>query len=377
MQNSQAQGGYSPQSSYPPSSYGQQPQQPYSYPPAQQPYQQQGQPYQQQGYPGYQQPQAAPQPAMAPARPKRSFMSFLPAILVIVGVVLAGVALGTGWWAESGSGTIEGYSESYSGSVNLFGCSSYTETVNGASSSSSSCSTTNNSAVTTVFDVTLGMVIGGLILGIIGVVFAFLGMFSRRPMGKTMSMLPFLVTLIAAVLMIAAPMYFMAALPGAECNGGSNCPSFFGSQTVSGISESYGGGIGWYLAIGAFVVFLIAAIFMLMAWRKAKASAPPADQMMMQQQAQPGMQPMMQQQPQQASWGAQPAAQPAQPAAAPYSQPAPAYAASPAPAAYQAPQPAYQQPAQQAGMTCPSCGRPASFIAQYNRYYCNSCQKYV
>ena len=30
-----------------------------------------------------------------------------------------------------------------------------------------------------------------------------------------------------------------------------------------------------------------------------------------------------------------------------------------------------------ATMTCPTCGKPATFIQQYNRYYCQAEQKYI
>jgi hypothetical protein len=77
-----------------------------------------------------------------------------------------------------------------------------------------------------------------------------------------------------------------------------------------------------------------------------------------------------------------------------YGQPAPGYGApapgdgSPAPG-YGAP-PAAASPAPAAGMTppaaapgapvapaCPRCHNPATWIPQYNRYYCYSCQQYV
>ena len=28
-------------------------------------------------------------------------------------------------------------------------------------------------------------------------------------------------------------------------------------------------------------------------------------------------------------------------------------------------------------MTCPTCGKPANYIQQYNRYYCQAEQKYI
>ncbi len=63
-------------------------------------------------------------------------------------------------------------------------------------------------------------------------------------------------------------------------------------------------------------------------------------------------------------YGVPPAA-PMQPQPAPGMQPAPV--AAPPPAAPAAPAP----------VICPKCGRPATFIPQYNRYYCYTDQQYV
>ena len=41
---------------------------------------------------------------------------------------------------------------------------------------------------------------------------------------------------------------------------------------------------------------------------------------------------------------------------------------------YQAP---YQAPPSPAAQICPTCGRPATYIQQYNRWYCYSCSKYL
>lgn len=59
----------------------------------------------------------------------------------------------------------------------------------------------------------------------------------------------------------------------------------------------------------------------------------------------------------------QPSAYPTPPGAQSYA-PAPVPQAAPAPAAAPAP-------------NCPRCSRPATFVPQYNRYYCYSCSQYV
>lgn len=45
---------------------------------------------------------------------------------------------------------------------------------------------------------------------------------------------------------------------------------------------------------------------------------------------------------------------------------------------YQPPyQPQYQAPPSPAATICPTCGRPATYISQYNRWYCYSCSRYL
>jgi hypothetical protein len=89
-------------------------------------------------------------------------------------------------------------------------------------------------------------------------------------------------------------------------------------------------------------------------------------------------------QPQQQGWG-QPSmgAQPAQaggwssPPAA--QQPAPAAWSAPAQPVAQpaAPTPVPMAPAAPSGTMCPRCNKPATWVAQYNRWYCYSCAQYV
>lgn len=52
-------------------------------------------------------------------------------------------------------------------------------------------------------------------------------------------------------------------------------------------------------------------------------------------------------------------------------QPGYGYSAPAAAAPASSPAPSGTAPA------CPKCGRPATFIAQYNRYYCYPCSQYV
>ena len=62
-----------------------------------------------------------------------------------------------------------------------------------------------------------------------------------------------------------------------------------------------------------------------------------------------------------------------QPAWTPPQAAAPAYGAPAAPAQPAAAAP----PATPTGATCPRCGKPATWVAQYSRWYCYSCQQYL
>jgi hypothetical protein len=352
MSAPQAPGDYGQQPAYPQQGYGQ-PQQ--NYPPPQA----QGYPPQTYQSPGYGAPYASPPPAAAPP-PRKSKGWLIPFVLIIVGVVLVGVSLGVGWYTIGLSGTEDGFSVSTSSSINLFQCVTTTASANGQSSTSSSCNTNSSSHTAQLYDATLGIVIGGVAVGALALVMVLLTTFMRRPWGKLMTMLPFILALVGGILCIAAPIALMAGQPGAmaaDANCGNNCQgpesSFFGSATISGVSETWGAGIGWYLAIAAGAVLIVGAIFIMLANKKKAASAPMAA-------------PAAYGQPQQGGYygGAPPAAAPySQPAPAPqYAQPAPApQYAQPAPApqyAQPAPAPAPYQPAQnpQQGYRCAACG---------------------
>jgi len=86
-----------------------------------------------------------------------------------------------------------------------------------------------------------------------------------------------------------------------------------------------------------------------------------------------------QQMPPQGYPGAAPMMAPAQPyGGQPY--PAQAYPAQPYPAqpmAPMAPAAVPAAPAAPAAVMCPKCGKPATFVPQYNRYYCYTDQQYI
>lgn len=117
------------------------------------------------------------------------------------------------------------------------------------------------------------ILIGGFVLGIVA---SAAGFFSRRNPRLTHPAIEMAV--FALVLAVAAPTLFAVALPGAVAkdvptserpSATSTGPwsSFFGSSATSlpgGVTQTltWGPSIGWYLAIGAFILLLIGAILL-------------------------------------------------------------------------------------------------------------------
>jgi len=106
----------------------------------------------------------------------------------------------------------------------------------------------------------------GLLMVIFALVFLILGIFwPKIGLGAVVF------GIVGSVLVLVAPIYLFAGLPGAwnsaNSSGGStsgNISGFFGSTSIdySGqtVQMSYGGGVGWFLAFIAFALFLAAWI---------------------------------------------------------------------------------------------------------------------
>jgi len=347
------------QPTYQPQGYGQ-PQQNYATPPAQ------GYPqtYQSPGYgPPYAQPApyVNPPPAAPPQPPKKNGW-IAPFIVLVVGVVLLGTTIGFGWYSISESYATRG--DSYNGSLNtnLFYCTTTSFTMNNStgsySTSATTCGSGNSTHTVDLYDTALGLVIAGLAVSVLAAVTTF----TRRKSDSKPLMLPFILAIVAGLLALAAPLALLIGLPGAvaaDTNCGSNCQgpasSFSGSDTVSGISMTYGPGIGWYLAVVASVVLIVGAIVLMLYVRKLKASSQPRA---MGNPAGYEGQPLAPYYPDQGgNYGG--AAPPVAPYPQPYAQPYPQPYPQPAPAPYsvQAPVTPYPVPqVQPQGYRCTACG---------------------
>ncbi|MHB1434700.1 MAG: hypothetical protein ACYCPN_01965 [Thermoplasmata archaeon] len=125
------------------------------------------------------------------------------------------------------------------------------------------------------------VVIGAIVVGALGAIMAFAG--RHRP-GRGRAAIALLV--VACLITIAAPITQMAVQPGAlhsdlkssgMTNGAGPWNSFFGSnKTTHGpetVTTTWGPSTGWYLAFGAFVLFLVGAI---LSTRREKGPSPVA-----------------------------------------------------------------------------------------------------
>jgi hypothetical protein len=131
-----------------------------------------------------------------------------------------------------------------------------------------------------------------------------------------------------------------------------------------------------WMILGFIFGFLLTGIFILLAYIKFDALI--AWQRQQQMGGQPPAQGSWGQPPAQPTWGAPPAQ--AQPAWSPPAQSPPqqTWNAQPPATPMAAPVPVpVAAPPQPAAGTCTRCGKPATWVAQYNRWYCYSCQQYV
>jgi len=240
-------------------------------------------------------------------------------VMVIVALIFVAIPLGMNWWGVSLSGG--GYSGSADASLSQF-CISGT-----FGTGCESLSTSPDKAIPDTAGLTSTIMLVGLLLVILALVFFILAIFLPK-----IGIGAFVCGLIGGLMPLVAFLYYFAAWPGAMKNTASSMlgidnPGFFGSSSpVSGVTVSWGGSIGWYMAIVAFILALVASILVLMAVR---AIAPMGNIRL----------------------GIAPA-----PAYAPYpQQPAPGYP----PAQY--PQQGYGQPGYQAPAQYPQYGAPAGY----------------
>ncbi|MGA8543472.1 MAG: hypothetical protein WB947_08065 [Thermoplasmata archaeon] len=272
-------------------------------------------------------PPAARSPMMGP-KVKEYWMAF---VFTLIGMILVIVAV-VGAWVTT-SVTEDG--------VTINAQYYVTGTECGQGSGFSSCVSATN--LPAGFVAAEALIIIAMILAILAVVFCLLGVFGVTMKGLQAKLL-MLFSLLTFPLALAAPFVFLAS-------------TYSNSQGFSGMFASpQTAGYGWYCAIVGGVIFLIALLLYV---RKANAAQKAATANM----AWTGGAPAAGGPPQYgmgtAGYYQAPAAA-APMAAAPVAAAAPTMAATPA-----------------APPICPKCGKPTTYVAQYQRYYCYTDQQYV
>ncbi len=172
-------------------------------------------------------------------------------VLLLLTIVLIGIVTTLAWWtfsSSSGSSTAFYLSQACSGGA----CTGYE----------------GSPSLHDTFALTNDLVLGSLVLSIATLAFLLVSVFWPRWGIGTL-----LTGLIGSLLLLAAPLYLFASLPGAlNSTGNSPVTGFFGSSTSSGLfgttTYTWGGGSGWFMALVVFVLYLASAAIAFSAARR-------------------------------------------------------------------------------------------------------------
>jgi hypothetical protein len=140
------------------------------------------------------------------------------------------------------------------------------------------CGEASASTLGTLYQLTGTLVVLGLAIAFAAMVFGFVLILAPRSRSRLSPMMPFILTVVAATLILAAPLVLALAQPAAygatvgsengfTCpnNGGGPNTTFFGGcsvpdGTIGTYNFSWGPSVGWYLALVAFALFLVGAL---------------------------------------------------------------------------------------------------------------------
>lgn len=300
----------------------------------------------------------SPPPPMKPFLlhpPRRKFTTkqrrLLASTLVLVASIVLAVSMAVSWWGASsighGASEVIGFLPGSSYSFSTSGAA-------GATAGSQAYAAEGLIHIGQLYEAVLGLVLLASLAGFAGMFLGYLGAFGsfRSRIWMRITLILTFVSFLGAVglpILVAAdqPSAFTAdgaaigAPGGSGCGTGTNpCNSFWGSASAGGINTSWGADIGWYLAVAAAVLLLLALIQLLMT----RSQPYTRDEV----------------------WAASPQGPPPSAAVAPSSAPAPTPASGAVSAAPQAP-----------GAYCPRCGNPMTWVPQYSRYYCLNERTYV
>ncbi|MFZ0892756.1 MAG: hypothetical protein WB778_00880 [Thermoplasmata archaeon] len=204
------------------------------------------------------------------------------AALVLAGVILLIASLFVGWWSleVSGFGITEtlvlGFPVPNGGNGVSFECGGNLSQFIQHCPASETYSNASLNATGTLYTAIQFLVFGGVVLGLLGGVLAL----RTGAVGPRRKLTIVLVTL-ALALSLAAPAALALAQPAAMhadypkgtvgSNGTSPTNSFWGTNSTDGIAYDWGASVGWYVALGAFLLILV-GLFLIS--RRPKAQAP-------------------------------------------------------------------------------------------------------
>jgi hypothetical protein len=291
-----------------------------------------------------------------PKRPVRTVRLTASTLLLLASVFLA-VSLGLAWWSYG----VEG--GGVSGVRSLLPGSSLESNGNFGSGAITTSTTYVSSGLIHVgelYETVLGVGLMAALAGFVAVVLSYLGAFGtmRRRTYLNVTLLLVIISFASAVALpvavaVGQPSAFNADGTSAGGGGGgcgaspNPCTAFWGSQSGGGVSAGWGADLGWYFAIAAAVLFLLALLQLYTTRREpytraeitdAAARAAVAQEMAGRQAT--------------SLAGSLITADPAGPGA-------PSGGSNPA------------------TITCPRCGRPATWVPQYSRYYCATDRTYL
>jgi len=287
---------------------------------------------------------------LRPPRPKMSVKGtrLTASTLLLLASLLLAVSMGVSWWGASVSG---------GGNATVIGFepgSDYSAQSHTNSSSQHTYISSGLVHVGELYEAVLGVGLLAMVAGFGGVLLSFGGTFTAFKSRKFLmiSLLLTIISLVGAALLpglvaLGQPGAFNAdstsGFGGSGCGNSPNpCTAFWGSVSAGGSTISWGADVGWYLAIAAAVLLLVAFI-QLWSTRKMPYTR---DEV--------------------AAVSPYAMSAPAPPAGSP----APPMAGAPAGGTPVAPPPS-------ASSYCPKCGNPMTYVAQYSRWYCMTERTYL
>ncbi len=185
-------------------------------------------------------------------------------VMAIIAVILIGISLAMPWYGINSKTEAMGQSAEYNIDFYLDHVGAKNP-MTGEYETHSYSESNATSNIKNTFQTTQILDIVGLVLVLVGFIGALM-----LAMGKMKKNIAIILVLLGFIFALIAPMYLMTSLPPAiKADSGGYAPkigdSFFGSESenLGGVSAtvSWGGSTGWFMALIAAILMIIALIF--------------------------------------------------------------------------------------------------------------------